>query len=173
MFGQDLQTMEAFADRLKKAAAHKQVKYSATEIGRSLGLAKQTVHRWMKGSAQPSPENLYLIADRWEISARWLATGEGYIISVPAAEGLTRQEQDIIATYRSARPDGRTSLRAFLRAIGKGALGLVLALALWQPQPTHASFSSHVAALVYYGKSRLRRILTLLQQLRTHRVARV
>jgi len=167
MYGQDMQTMETFADRLKRAAAHKQVKYSATEIGRSLGLAKQTVHRWMRGSAQPSPENLYLIADKWQISARWLATGEGYIISVPAAEGLSRQEQDIIATYRSARPDGRTSLRAFLRVIGKGTLGLVLALAMWQPQPAHASFPSDVAALVYYVKSRLRRLLTRFQQLRT------
>jgi hypothetical protein len=165
MFGQYLRTVETtFIDRLKQAALYRRLEWSPTAIGKALGLPKQTVHRWMQGSSTPSPENVFLTADTWQISARWLATGEGSMMDTHAS-ALNRQESEILAAYRGAPADGKSSLRTLARAVSRGALAVFLAISLWQPSPSHAAFSSNVGAHVYYGKCkaalrRLRRYLS-------------
>jgi hypothetical protein len=77
-------TLSSFADmtfreRFQRAAAYAKVEWSPTEIGRALGRPKQTVARWM-GTSVPPAEDLFLIADRWKINARWLATGDGSMV---------------------------------------------------------------------------------------------
>lgn len=84
----------SFKERLQRAAAHAKVDWSPTAIGQSLGLPKQTVARWMD-KGEPSGKMLYLIADRWKVSARWLATNEGNML--PGEAALAAREP--AATY--------------------------------------------------------------------------
>lgn len=80
-----------FRDRLREAAKHAKVGYSQTAIARSLGLKrKQTVDRWM-GDGQPSPELIYVIADKWGVDPRWLATGKGAMLP-KEAQAITLAE---------------------------------------------------------------------------------
>lgn len=74
----------SFKERFKRAAARARVDWRPTAIGQSLGLPKQTVARWMD-KGEPSGKMLYLIADRWKVSARWLATDEGDMLPSEAA----------------------------------------------------------------------------------------
>jgi transcriptional regulator with XRE-family HTH domain len=153
----DVRTMETFADRLKQAALYRRIEYRSAAIGRSLGLARQTVHRWLKGG-EPSPEHIYLIADRWSVDARWLATGEGYMTPPPSDAGLTRQELDLIAAYRQAHPEGKTSMRAIAKAITKSAMIALLAVGVSTPETSYASISAKCGYAVYYVKSVIRRL---------------
>jgi len=164
MSGNDMQTVENFPDRLRQAALYRRVDYSPTVIGRSLGIAKQTVHRWMAGTSIPSPENIFLIADLWQVNARWLATGEGNMLSVPENVALTKQESELVNAYRSAAPDGKNSLRSLARVVGRGVFAMMLALILTQPEPAQAGFSTKGVFAVYYVKwllSRLRQYFAM------------
>lgn len=168
MFGQYVRTVETtFIDRLKQAALYRRVEWSPTVIGRALRLPKQTVHRWMQGSSTPSPENVFLTADTWRINARWLATGEGNMLDLPAPDVLNKQETEILAAYRSAPADGKSSLRTLARVVSRGALLVFLALALWQPAPAEAAFSSRVAVFDHYVKSLLLRLMAVFVRKRT------
>lgn len=156
-----LRTMETFADRLKKASAYARVEYSATEIGRNLGLVKQTVHRWMSGTAMPSPEYIFLIADSWRINPRWLATGEGSIFNADPSEGLTKQEVELVTAYRSAQPEGKNSMRAIAKAIGKGALAVFMGVSLQQP-PAEACSILHNGFSEYTMIDRIMKLVTFI-----------
>lgn len=68
-----------FRERFQRAAVLARVEWSPTEIGRALGKSKQTVARWMDSSTPPA-EEIFHIADKWKVDARWLATGEGSMI---------------------------------------------------------------------------------------------
>lgn len=68
--------MRPFRDRLKEAATHAGVPYGQTAIAKSLGVSKQTVDQWMD-KGRPTPEYIYLIADKWRVNPRWLATEQG------------------------------------------------------------------------------------------------
>lgn len=100
-----------FANRFRRAAAHARVEWSPTAIGSSLTRPKQTVARWMD-TGKPSGEDLFLIAERWKVEARWLATGEGSMLPRVAAAELAADEQDLLDRYRGADARGKLSLRA-------------------------------------------------------------
>lgn len=139
-----LRTMEPFGERMKKAAAYAGVEISQTAIAKSLGTNKQTVNRWFSGS-EPRLGMLFHIAETWRINAHWLATGEGTMLGIEKAEALNRQEAELITAYRSAQPEGKNSMRAVAKAVGRGALAVMLGLALPQPdvqaeQSLHNSF---------------------------------
>ena len=152
MQSNDMRTMETFADRLKRACAYARVDYRPTKIAKNLGLVKQTVHRWMKqpgekGHAEPTPEHIFLIANSWKVNPKWLATGDGAMLTIDPVEHLTKQELELIAAYRSAQQDGKNTLRAVAKAVGKSALAVVLGLSL-QAEPEasqilHNSFSHY------------------------------
>src|SRR3989338_8032413 len=46
---------------------------SVAELGRRIGLPRQTVHRWINGDTKNmTHENLYKVADALQVRARWL-----------------------------------------------------------------------------------------------------
>lgn len=100
---------EDFGVLLQKAAAHAHVPYKQTEIGNRLGVNRQTVDTWMKGSF-PRPDMLFKIADSFGVDARWLATGEGEMLSA-ANRQLSPEEEDLLARYKNSDPRWRLSLR--------------------------------------------------------------
>src|SRR3970040_1860896 len=49
---------------------------SVAELGRRIGLPRQTVHRWINGDTKNmTHENLYKVADALQVRARWLGGG--------------------------------------------------------------------------------------------------
>lgn len=90
-----------FASRFKLAAAHAKVQWGPTAISESLGRAKQTVARWMD-TGTPSAEDIFLIAERWKVDARWLATGKGQTLPHVPAGQLEAAEQNLLDRYRGA-----------------------------------------------------------------------
>ena len=49
---------------------------SVAELGRRIGLPRQTVHRWINGDTKNmTHENLYKVADALQVRTRWLAIG--------------------------------------------------------------------------------------------------
>lgn len=87
-----------FLERFQAALTQAAVDWkSPTDVGRALGLNKQTVDRWLKGGT-PSAEMLFPIADRLKCSPRWLGTGEGTMNQNPK---LSPEEYDLlIQIYR-------------------------------------------------------------------------
>jgi transcriptional regulator with XRE-family HTH domain len=68
---------KTFLDRLKAALARKgQDYYSPTSVGEFFGVNKQTAARWLAGG-EPNVSMLFVIADKLEVSPRWLAVNEG------------------------------------------------------------------------------------------------
>ena len=68
--------MRPFKDRLREAADKAGVPYKPTAIANSLGISKQTIHQWMD-RGRPTPENIFVIADKWGLNPRWLAIEDG------------------------------------------------------------------------------------------------
>jgi len=64
-----------FGERLKQAADKAKIPYSQTSMALCLGVSKQHVDSWMKGSL-PRADQLWKIAERFGVDARWLATGK-------------------------------------------------------------------------------------------------
>lgn len=84
----------AFRDRLKKAAELSGVEWSPTAVARALGYPKQTVHRWFN-KGQPKPAEVFRIADKWKVNARYLATEEGEI-RAEASQAQTIDSPEVI-----------------------------------------------------------------------------
>lgn len=63
-----------FSDRLREAALHKGLS-GPTDIGKYLGVNKQTVFNWMQGSV-PRGDEIFQIAEKFGVDPRWFATGQ-------------------------------------------------------------------------------------------------
>lgn len=104
-----------FSERLREAASYAGVEYSQTAIARSLNTSKQTVDRWF-ADTEPRAAMIFYIADTWNVSARWLATGEGSMVDAPPpGGGLTPDEHVLIKRYRSSPAGYRNSLKTILK----------------------------------------------------------
>ena len=67
---------KSIAARIRTAMAACGMK-SVAELGRRIGLPRQTVHRWINGDTKNmTHENLYKVADALQVRARWLAVGD-------------------------------------------------------------------------------------------------
>lgn len=144
---------ELFRDRLKRAAEYAGVEYSQTAIAKSLGVQKQTVDRWMDAS-EPRPSMVFHIADTWNVSARWLATGSGDIAPLPPGQGLSAEERELITHIRTSKDPQWKALRLMAAALAKAAAVFVLAIVFSTPQPAQAAakvFSRNIGP-VYYVK---------------------
>lgn len=128
--------MPTFADRLKEACALRGVPYSQTDIGKFLGVSKQTVDRWFNGS-EPRPALVFAIADKLRVNPRWLATGEGSMLQLQGGvENLTPQELELLDRYRRADPQWKRSISTLIKRAS-----VVLALVippLLPSKPAHA-----------------------------------
>ncbi len=61
---------------------------SVAELGRRIGLPRQTVHRWINGDTKNmTHENLYKVADALQVRARWLAVGDTAPAQIDLGEG--------------------------------------------------------------------------------------
>lgn len=88
--------MRPFKDRLKEAAAKAGIEYKPTPIAKSLGISKQTAFQWMD-KGRPTPENIFLIADKWGFNPRWLAIEEGPMRLEAAAKPAVQIESPEIS----------------------------------------------------------------------------
>lgn len=69
--------VDDFPERLRRACLYAGVAYSPTKIGHHIGENKQTVHAWMHAGSLPRADTLFMMADKFGVDPRWLATGEG------------------------------------------------------------------------------------------------
>ena len=84
-------------------------------LARELGVTHTAVGLWESGDTKNlKNDHLYKLAEITGYSAQWLATGEGDKFS--SAGSLSKEEQQLIAGFRSAGDDVRAML---LRAIEK------------------------------------------------------
>lgn len=118
--------MSPFRDRLKLAAKHAGVEYSQTAIAQSLGVSKQTVDQWM-GDGRPSAEMIYLIADKWKVSPRWLQLDQGEMLPTATTDGKPNPlESDaekllaLVRTFFDTDSEGRAELVKLARAVVEG-----------------------------------------------------
>lgn len=118
--------MRPFSARLKEAAEHVGLEFGQTAIARSLGVNKQTVDRWFNDGI-PKPDHLYLIEDKWNVSARWLAREEGPMVldrirhsetltAIPP--GLREKVLGAIRTFLNNDKEGQEEILNAVQAIG-------------------------------------------------------
>lgn len=97
---------------------------SVAELGRRIGLPRQTVHRWINGDTKNmTHENLYKVADVLQVRARWLAVGDTAPTQIDLGEG---DVVGLIKTYEAMSPEAREQWLAIGRTllsmhnVGKG-----------------------------------------------------
>jgi transcriptional regulator with XRE-family HTH domain len=99
---------------------------SVAELGRRIGLPRQTVHRWINGDTKNmTHENLYKVADVLQVRARWLAVGDTAPAQIDLGEGDVVGLIKIYESMPSAARDqwlaiGRTLLS--MHTVGKGTV---------------------------------------------------
>jgi transcriptional regulator with XRE-family HTH domain len=114
----------SIASRIRMAMAACGMK-SVAELGRRIGLPRQTVHRWINGDTKNmTHENLYKVADALQVRARWLAVGDTAPAQVDLADG---DVVGLIKTYEAMPPAARDQWLAIGRTllamhVGKGTL---------------------------------------------------
>lgn len=99
---------------------------SVAELGRRIGLPRQTVHRWINGDTKNmTHENLYKVADVLQVRARWLAVGDTAPTQIDLGEG---DVVGLIKTYEAMSPAAREQWLAIGRTLlsmnstGKGTM---------------------------------------------------
>lgn len=114
----------SIATRIRMAMAACGMK-SVAELGRRIGLPRQTVHRWINGDTKNmTHENLYKVADALQVRARWLAVGDTAPAQVDLADG---DVVGLIKTYEAMPPAARDQWLAIGRTllamhVGKGTV---------------------------------------------------
>lgn len=99
---------------------------SVAELGRRIGLPRQTVHRWINGDTKNmTHENRYKVADALQVRARWLAVGDTAPAQIDLGEGDVVGLIKIYETMSSAAREqwlaiGRTLLA--MHTVGKGTV---------------------------------------------------
>ncbi|MGA0023204.1 MAG: helix-turn-helix domain-containing protein [Burkholderiales bacterium] len=99
---------------------------SVAELGRRIGLPRQTVHRWINGDTKNmTHENLYKVADVLQVRARWLAVGDTSPAQIDLGEG---DVVGLIKTYEAMAPAAREQWLAIgrtllsMHSVGKGTV---------------------------------------------------
>lgn len=88
---------------------------SVAELGRRIGLPRQTVHRWINGDTRNmTHENLYKVADALQVRARWLALGDTTTTSIDLADG---DVVGLVKTYESMPQAARDQWLAIGRTL--------------------------------------------------------
>jgi transcriptional regulator with XRE-family HTH domain len=99
---------------------------SVAELGRRIGLPRQTVHRWINGDTKNmTHENLYKVADALQVRARWLAVGDTAPAQIDLGEGdvvglIKIYESMPVAAREQWLAIGRTLLS--MHTVGKGTV---------------------------------------------------
>ncbi len=99
---------------------------SVAELGRRVGLPRQTVHRWINGDTKNmTHENLYKLADVLQVRARWLAVGDTSSTQIDLGDGDVIGLVKIYEAMPAAAREqwlaiGRTLLS--MHTVGKGTV---------------------------------------------------
>ncbi|MEY4599186.1 MAG: helix-turn-helix protein [Pseudomonadota bacterium] len=116
---------KSIAARIRTAMAACGMK-SVAELGRRIGLPRQTVHRWINGDTKNmTHENLYKVADALQVRARWLAVGDTAPAQIDLADG---DVVGLIKTYESMSTTAREQWLAIgrtllsMHTVGKGTV---------------------------------------------------
>jgi transcriptional regulator with XRE-family HTH domain len=115
----------SIASRIRTAMAACGMK-SVAELGRRIGLPRQTVHRWINGDTKNmTHENLYKVADVLQVRARWLAVGDDAPAQIDLGEG---DVVGLIKIYEAMSPQARDQWLAIgrtllaMHSVGKGTV---------------------------------------------------
>lgn len=88
---------------------------SVAELGRRIGLPRQTVHRWINGDTKNmTHENLYKVSDALQVRARWLAVGDSAPEQIDLGEG---DVVGLIGIYETMSPAAREQWLAIGRTL--------------------------------------------------------
>lgn len=116
---------KSIAARIRTAMAACGMK-SVAELGRRIGLPRQTVHRWINGDTKNmTHENLYKVADALQVRARWLAVGDTAPAQIDLGDG---DVVGLIRTYESMSETAREQWLAIgrtllaMHSVGKGTV---------------------------------------------------
>lgn len=107
----------SFADNIKRLRL--QDGLPQAQLAKALGVSKSTVSMWETGERTPTLETLEFIADYFNVDLNVLWGDDKKPVTIED-DGLTAEERDVIRTLRSAPPDARRHLMAFLKAAGFG-----------------------------------------------------
>jgi transcriptional regulator with XRE-family HTH domain len=78
---------------------------SLAQLGDSVGLSASAVHQWEAGTTKAlRPVNLFAVADHYDVSIRWLVTGEG---ARQVTETQTDFEHQALRLFRKLTQDGQ------------------------------------------------------------------
>lgn len=89
------------------------------DFARFWGVIPQLAHKYWSGSIQnPPARELFSLADRLGVEARWLAFGDGPKQASKLRE-LDAETQEIVAAYQGADPEDRTTILQMSRSVAK------------------------------------------------------
>jgi len=110
-----------FNDRLREAARHAGVDWSQTAVAKSLGYSKQTVDRWF-GPGEPKPAQVFAIAEKWKVSPKWLATGDGQMVTANGDDAVAKdaREEMMLLLFRGLTPEQQRELVLEINALVSG-----------------------------------------------------
>lgn len=83
------------------------------DVSKATGIAASVFSEWKKGKSTPKLEKLILIADYFNVTIDYLATGKD-------SKDLTTDEQELLSLYRAADQDGKNTIYKVAEALGAG-----------------------------------------------------
>lgn len=105
----------AFAERLRNLAMERDITKPA-DFSRFVGVIPQTGYKWWAGQTKNiSAADLYRIAERFEVRASWLFTGQGIKKPNPLLHVSEGWEARFIAAYRGASISAREIAHSWIR----------------------------------------------------------
>ncbi|WP_420586661.1 helix-turn-helix domain-containing protein [Ruegeria sp.] len=97
-----------FGDRL--AGAREAAGMTQSQLARRLGVKKATIAAWENDLSEPRANRLSMMAGMINVSIKWLLTGEGEGMEVPAEDDAESLElSEAVAELRAIRGEMRAS----------------------------------------------------------------
>ncbi len=94
--------MATFGDRI--AGAREALGLSQRDLAHRLGIRTETLRGWEEDRTEPRANRLQMLAGLLNVSIRWLLTGEGEGVTIPA-DATNVEFQHIMAEVRDLRAD--------------------------------------------------------------------
>ena len=97
-YGPDMAT---FGDRV--AAAREAADMTQAQMARRLGVKKATVIGWEQDLSEPRANKLSMLSGLLNVSMRWMLTGEGDDMLIPAEDDAPQDFSEVLRELRSMR----------------------------------------------------------------------
>ncbi len=97
-YGPDMAT---FGDRV--AAAREAADMTQAQMARRLGVKKATVIGWEQDLSEPRANKLSMLSGLLNVSMRWILTGEGDDMLIPAEDDAPQDFSEVLRELRSMR----------------------------------------------------------------------